>query len=154
MSQSKSCQTEDSIEFNPYSITILEIPGIQGLSGPPGPQGPQGEIGPTGQSADINSLLEVFYNKDQIRLFFSNYKRLFKFWVIPEGIPNGIRTAYTISNDTFIPETLKIYVNGLLESGFDILSNNSFQIHNPPLEDGDIIYCEYLSQQEYDLLMG
>lgn len=152
MSQSKSCSSDNEIEFNAYSVTILEVPGIQGLSGPPGLTGP---IGPPGPSGSDGVSLEVVYSKEQVALILNRYKRLFKSWITPDGTPNGIRTAYTLpNNDTFFSETLKVFVNGLLESGFDILSNDSFSLHQPPLEEGDNIYCEYISQKEYNELFS
>jgi hypothetical protein len=57
--------------------------------------------------------------------------------------PDGIINTFTIPN-SYLPNTLRVYVNGLLETDFTETSNNSITL-NHTLEAGDEIEIEYLA---------
>lgn len=135
------------------SGTVIEIPGIQGLSGPPGPTGPTGPTGPSGpMGPQANFEEHLYYTKSDILLLFDEFKNCYRWKVSVVEEPDGFIETFSIHDDTFIEETLQVFVNGLLETNIEIVNDYQFIIKDTAPDIDDVIVVHYISKKQFNLL--
>lgn len=115
----------------PPGESIVGPPGPPGIEGPPGPPGNPGKDGSPDTGADILKKIAELPLEEQYMIDASRIKNLpkgksskgfsmgfagprFVNKAIPTEVPNGIITAFTLSN-TPIENSLDVFVNGMLQ---------------------------------------